>query len=103
MSAATFVTRTYTPLAFRETTERWLVAVLATVVAVVWCFVIPLEIVLHEPSRDRRRPHRQARRPAHGWPRRPAHAERRPPDPSHAALQLTFGFHGLSSPLGFFL
>ena len=50
MSAATFVTRTYTPLALRETTERRLVAVLATVVAVVWCFVIPLELVLHDPG-----------------------------------------------------
>ena len=50
MSAATFVTRTYTPLAFREETERWLIATLAVIVAVVWCCVIPLEIVLHGSS-----------------------------------------------------
>jgi hypothetical protein len=52
MSAATFVTRTYTPLAFRETTERCLVAALAATVAVVWVFVIPLELVLHDPSTE---------------------------------------------------
>ena len=50
MSAVTFVTRMYTPLAFRETTERWLEAALAAIVAVVWVFVIPLELVLHDPS-----------------------------------------------------
>ena len=70
MSAATFVTRTYTPLAFRETTERWLVAVLATVVAVVWCFVIPLEIVLHDPSAGPVAARTAQRRPAE--PERPA-------------------------------
>ena len=48
MTAATFVTRTYTPLAFRESTERRLVASLAIVVAVVWCFVLPLGYVLHD-------------------------------------------------------
>ena len=48
MATATFVTRTYTPLAFREATERRLVAALAVVVAVVWCFVLPLELVLHD-------------------------------------------------------
>jgi hypothetical protein len=50
VSAGTFVTRTYTPLAFRETTERWLIAALATMVAVLWLFVIPLEIVLHDSA-----------------------------------------------------
>ena len=48
MSAVTLATRTFTPLAFRESTERWVVGVLATVVAVLWCFVIPLEVVLHD-------------------------------------------------------
>jgi hypothetical protein len=47
MSAASFVTRWYTPLASREETERWVVAALATIVAVVWCLVLPLELVLH--------------------------------------------------------
>ena len=77
MSAATFVTRTYTPLAFREATERWLVAVLATVVAVLWCFVIPLEFVLHDPSTGPVAPARPRRPPEPG---RPAQT-RRPPDP----------------------
>jgi hypothetical protein len=48
MSAATFVTRWYTPLAFREATERRVVAALAAVCAVVWLVVIPLELVLHD-------------------------------------------------------
>ena len=48
MTAASLATRTFTPLAFRESTERWVIGVLATVVAVLWCFVIPLEIVLHD-------------------------------------------------------
>ena len=47
MSTVTLATRSYTPLAFRGATERWLVATLCTVVAVTWCFVIPLEILLH--------------------------------------------------------
>jgi hypothetical protein len=45
MSAAV-ATRTYTPLALREPAERWLVAALAAIVAVVWCLVLPLELVL---------------------------------------------------------
>ena len=48
MSVATFANRVYTPLAFREETERWVVGVLATIVAVVWVVVIPLELVMHE-------------------------------------------------------
>jgi hypothetical protein len=48
MSATTFATRSYTPLAFREETERWIVLTLASIVAVVYLFVIPLEIVMHE-------------------------------------------------------
>lgn len=36
------------PLAFQESTERWIVGGLAAVVAVLWCFVIPLELVLHD-------------------------------------------------------
>jgi hypothetical protein len=47
MSAATSVTRWYTPLAFRGEGERRLVAVLAAVSAVVWLVVIPLELALH--------------------------------------------------------
>jgi hypothetical protein len=43
---ATVATRTYTPLALRAPAERWVVALLATLVAAVWCFVLPLEIVL---------------------------------------------------------
>ena len=46
MSAAV-ATRTYTPLALRDTTERWLIATLVAFVAVLWCFVLPLEFVLH--------------------------------------------------------
>jgi hypothetical protein len=65
-NTATLVNHTYTPLAFRPETERWLVAVLASLVAVVWCFVIPLEIVLHDPAVPK--PHltagRAAARPA---------------------------------------
>jgi len=48
VSTATFATRSYTPLAFREETERWIVAAPATIVPVVYVFVIPLEIVMHE-------------------------------------------------------
>ena len=46
MSALSIATRSYTPLAFRGATERWVVATLCTVVAVTWCFVIPLEFLL---------------------------------------------------------
>jgi len=45
--SATVVTRTYTPLALRDTSERWLIAILVAFVAVLWCFVLPLEFVLH--------------------------------------------------------
>ena len=48
MSTVTFATRTYTPLAFREETERRIVATLVVIVAIVYVFVIPLEIVMHE-------------------------------------------------------
>ena len=48
MGAAAVITRTYTPLAFKPATERWLVLVLSTIVASVWLFVIPLELLLHE-------------------------------------------------------
>ena len=48
MSTISLATRSYTPLAFREETERWVVATLATIVAVLYVFVIPLEIVMHE-------------------------------------------------------
>ena len=44
--SATVATRTYTPLALREPAERWIVALLTALVAAVWCFVLPLEIVL---------------------------------------------------------
>ena len=47
MSAATLVTRVYTPLAFRQATERRVVAALAGIDAALWCIVIPLEFVLH--------------------------------------------------------
>ena len=47
MGAAAVITRTYTPLAFKPATERWLVLALATIVAAVWLVVIPLELVLH--------------------------------------------------------
>ena len=46
MTDVTFITRSYTALAFREATERWLVATLATLVAALWLFVLPLEILL---------------------------------------------------------
>jgi hypothetical protein len=52
MSAVTSVTRWYTPLAFREATERRVVAALAAVCAVVWLVVIPLELVLHARAND---------------------------------------------------
>ena len=45
--SATVATRTYTPLALRDTTERWLIAMLVAFVSVLWCFVLPLEFVLH--------------------------------------------------------
>jgi hypothetical protein len=44
--SATVATRTYTPLALRDTTERWLVAMLVAFVAALWCVVIPLEVAL---------------------------------------------------------
>ena len=46
MGAANFVTRAYTPLAFRAETERWVILTLAVITAVVWLLVIPLELVL---------------------------------------------------------
>ena len=45
--SATVVTRTYTPLALRDATERWLIAMLVMFVAALWCVVLPLEFVLH--------------------------------------------------------
>ena len=44
--SATVATRTYTPLALRDSTERWLVAMLVALVAALWCVVIPLEVAL---------------------------------------------------------
>jgi hypothetical protein len=51
MNVSAQLTRSYTPLAFREQTERWVVFTLAFIVAVVWLVVIPLEIVLYERNR----------------------------------------------------
>ena len=81
MSAATFVTRTYTPLAFRESTERWLVASSRRSSPSLWCVVIPLEIVLHESGRGAAatqiaKARRSAARLRRGGGRR---AKRRPP------------------------
>jgi len=47
MSATTLLNRSYTPLVFREATERRVIVVLAAICAVVWLLVIPLEFALH--------------------------------------------------------
>ncbi len=47
MTALALATRSFTPLAFRPSVERRVVAGLAVVAAALWLFVIPLEFVLY--------------------------------------------------------
>jgi hypothetical protein len=47
MTALALATRSFTPLAFRPSVERWVVACLSTVAVALWLFVIPLEFVVY--------------------------------------------------------
>jgi hypothetical protein len=46
-SALSFLHRSYTPLAFREQTERRVIALLSAFGGIVWLVMIPLELVLY--------------------------------------------------------
>ena len=47
MTALALATRSFTPLAFRPSVERWVVAGLSMVAVALWLFVIPLEFVIY--------------------------------------------------------